>query len=166
MKLDRTIHIRGEITEDAFIAFRKKVLARRKESKKPVEVILTSGGGDAYAALAFHDFISHLDVDIHIHATGLVASAAVLILAAGHRRTMSANSWVMCHEDQPTYEAEARVTQLERDVAHSRRLENQWNDLLAFSTNASKTKWEDIHKIETYLNARDCQALGLIDDII
>jgi ATP-dependent Clp protease protease subunit len=166
MALNRTIHIKGEISEDSFVSFRKKVLGCIKENKKPISVILTSGGGDAYAALAFHDFLISLDFDIRVHATGLVASAAVIILAAGARRTMSPSSWVMCHEDQPTFESEARVTQLERDIAHARRLEDQWNAILAFNTKVPASEWARIHKTETYLTADECLKLGLIDEII
>jgi ATP-dependent Clp protease, protease subunit len=166
MTSSRTIYIKDEINEESFVVFRKKVAGLLADSKKPIEVILTSQGGDAYAALAYYDFITSLDIDVHILATGLVASASVVILAAGDIRRMTRSSWVMCHEDQPTFEESARVTQLEHDIIHARRLENQWNEILAFETRAPASEWARIHKTETYLSATECFNLGLIDEII
>jgi ATP-dependent Clp protease, protease subunit len=166
MSLNRTLYITGEITEDSFVSFKKKVMNRLSENKKPIEVVLTSEGGDAYAALAYYDFITSVDVDIHICATGLVASAAVVILAAGDVRRMTRSAWVMCHEDQPEFEEEARVSQLERDIAHARRMEDQWNMLLAFESKINPREWARIHERETYLSAEECLNIGLIDEII
>ena len=166
MSLNRTVYVSGEITEDSFVEFRKKIMNRLNENKKPIEVILTSEGGDAYAALAYYDFITSVDVDIHIRATGLVASAAVIILAAGDVRRMTRSAWVMCHEDQPEFEENARVKQLERDIAHSRRMEDQWNMLLAFESVIDAKEWARIHETETYLSADECLNIGLIDEIL
>lgn len=163
---NKPIYIKGTISQKSYIKFRRQINNRLNRDKtSPIDITLYSEGGDAYAALAYFDFIRSLDVNVRINGEGIVASAAVLILAAGDKRTLTKSAWVMCHEDLPELE-EARVTQLERDIAHSRRLENQWNDLLAFETKVDAKEWARIHKQETYLSAEECLKLGLIDEVI
>lgn len=161
MKSD-TIYIIGEISDSSFISFRKKVIRRKT---KAIDVVLMSEGGDAYAALAYYDFIRNSNIDFRIHATGLVASAAVIILAAGDHRSMSKNAWIMVHEDQVAFEETSRVTQLEKDIKHARRLEVQWDRILFEATGVSVDVWDKLHKNETYLDADECKKLRLIDEV-
>lgn len=157
------IYITGEITQKSFRSFANKLLTH---GHYKVNILLNSDGGDAYAALAYFDLIKNSQKTIFITATGLVASAAVLILAAGQHRHMTTNSWVMVHEDSVAVEEGMNVSQIERDAAHSRRLETQWSEILSSVTNTTVDKWNELHKAETYLNAKECLELGLIDKIV
>lgn len=162
----RKIHIAGEITDESFILFNRKLDKLEAMNKESVQVTLLSGGGDAYTALAFFDRIKASKCHIDVVATGLVASAATLILAAGDRRFMTKSSWVMTHEDQANIESGDSVSKIEKNAAHSRRLEDQWCKILASVTKTPAKKWDILNKAETYLTPQQCLELGLIEEIL
>lgn len=152
----------GDIDEEAYKSFVELL----DGTDQDLTMELASHGGDALVALAFHDKIKSYKGNVAITASGIVASAAVLILAAGDKRLMRENAWVMVHEDVSLVDKNDRVTRAETQVKISRRLEIQWNTLLARSTGTDALRWEDLHAQETWLSAKECEGLGLIDKII
>ena len=167
------LYIIGDIDWDSYKEFTQQ-LAVLEGKNKTIYVELASDGGLAYAALAFASRIRLSTSKIHIHASGNVASAAVLILAAGHYRTMAKEAWVMLHEDLGEYEPmkgevtslEAQLKKQQVEIKQLRRLEDQWDVLLETYTGSSKETWHKFHQNTTYLTADDCQFHGLIDKII
>lgn len=163
------IYIVGEINDESYLKFTEelKVLEDAHVSDNyPVQVCLMSDGGSAYAAMAFYDRIKYSHLHLTITGIGFIASAATLVLAAGDSRVMTKNAWVMVHEDIASELKRKEVHQAERELAHMRRLENQWNDLLAKVTKTSSKRWEALNKATTYLSPQDCLELGLIEEII
>lgn len=161
---EKRIFIVGDINDEAYREFSEQ-LREAEFTKYKVVVELSSGGGDSYAALAFYTRIRSSCKPITVEAYGYVASAAVLILAAGHDRRIAKDSWVMVHEDTIS-ELSGDVTALERETRQYRNLENQWNDLLAKHTITSADEWARMHKATTYLTANQCLALGLVNEVI
>lgn len=154
----------GEINDEAYKRFSIQLSSREQESLKDIELELMSEGGDPIAALAFAGRIKSSKCNINITAFGEVASAAVLILAAGDRRRMQANCWCMMHEDSAGLEGE--VAQLEKATKHLRRLEDQWSRLLQLYTGTPASVWTELHKHTTYLSAGECRDFKLVDEII
>ena len=159
------IRIIGDIDEEAFARFDEELTLAEKKHKD-IDVILSSGGGLALDALAFHDRIKASTSNIHILAYGAIYSAAVLILAAGDSRRMSPNSWVMVHEDEVSLKKECRVKDAAKHILQSQRFEEQWSKLLAQSCSGTSEFWAKLHQKETYLTAQDCLKCGLIDEIL
>ena len=160
----RKIYLVGSIDEEAFLNFCEK-LDELEASPKPVEMILNSPGGSALDALAFYSRIKNSKCPINITVYGCCYSAAVLVLAAGHARRMTRESWVMVHEDSTTLK-NRDTTNIEKEADQMRRNENQWNALLEKNSNITFQKWEYMHKSTTYLNARECLEIGLIEEIV
>ena len=148
---------------ETFKDFSKK-LDKASQDSEEVLIELSSPGGDSYAALAYASAIRKYSYDLTVEAYGLVASAAVLVLAAGGIRLMNKESWVMVHENSGTLEG--NVLELEREAGQLRRLEVQWAEILASVTKTKAEVWTALHKETTYLSAEQCLALGLIDRII
>lgn len=159
------IQVIGTINEEAFAAFSKSLRVCEESGIKKVTLELSSGGGVAYDALSFYNRMRHSSVEIIVLAYGLVASAAVLILAAGDKRLMTSEAWLMVHEDS-TSELSAKVTNIEKEAKHLRAMEEQWNLLLELHSNTSSAAWEDYSREETYFTSSDCLTLGIIDEII
>lgn len=157
------IRIVGEISETSFAEFSAK-LSICERSRTPVKIELYSEGGNPTAALAFASRIRLAKVKVTVLAIGEVSSSAVLILAAGHKRKMAEEAWVMVHET--TDELKGDVIMLEKLVAQRRREEDQWAELLGQWTTSHKYVWTALHKETTYLTATQCLAMGLIDEII
>lgn len=164
MNSKRIIHLIGEVNYELYERFSSQLALFEQDGNKEVMVELCSEGGDAEVALAFRSRIKTSRLDIVITGVGTVASAAVLILAAGDKRYMSDESWVMVHEEEG--ELSGSVSQLEAQVKQMRVMENQWCLLLEKDTGTLRDFWANLHKKTTYLDAKQCIDLGLIDEII
>lgn len=163
-KLVRKIYILGEINEESYEAFSKRLSRLEREGSGPVTIELSSGGGSAYDALAFASRMRSSSVDLHVIAHGLIASAAVIILAYGDKRSMAKEAWVMVHEDSAE-PGEMKARQGQDFWAHVVRLEAQWSRLLSERTNVESHVWEQLHDDETYLDAEECLKLNIIDEV-
>lgn len=160
----RRISIIGEIEDDNFLKFCERLAELEAEGKENIELELCSHGGSSYSALAFVGRIRNSRCKIVCKAYGYVASAATLVLAACDERHLSAESWVMVHEDSG--KAVGSVSNIEKMSLQYRREEEHWAALMAFHTKWTKEKWNDLHKKETYLTADECLEAGLVDKII
>lgn len=162
--VERLIRVIGSIDENSFKEFSEELYILELENNKPVILELSSCGGVAYDALAFSGRMRNSPCDIIVKAYGLVASAAVLILASGDSRLMAKEAWVMVHEDSD--KLKGNVVDLEREAAHLRRMEEQWAALLTNCSDKTVDYWRDVHKNTTYLTAYECLADGLVDELI
>jgi len=64
----------------------------------PITLVIASDGGDVHIMFALVDAIRLSRVPIHTICTGVVASAATLILVSGHKRFATPNAYVMHHQ--------------------------------------------------------------------
>lgn len=163
----RKLYIIGDISDESYKEF-VEALDGMEDILEDDDILieLHSHGGCAMAALAFYDRIKRIKGEVTIEAYGLVASAAVLVLAAGDTRKLSKNSWVMVHEDTVAVKSSMSVSQVEKNAKVSRQFEIQWAKILAIETHTSARQWEELHKEEKYFTANDCLDLGLIEEII
>lgn len=162
------IYITGTIDEDSFQSFSKYMDEAEERGEDNIEIILNSTGGSALDALAFYERIKASASYTAVTVYGACYSAAVLVLVAGQKRRMTKTSWLMVHED--TYamdEGDSKSTSLmEVEAQYMRRMENQWNYLLAKRSRLSAKVWERLHKKTTYMNAKECLEAGIIEEII
>jgi ATP-dependent Clp protease, protease subunit len=162
--LDRKLYINGEISNESYLVFAKKL--SRLEVNYPgqtIQVEITSDGGDSESGLAFFDRIRNSPNQIVTVAYGLVASAASLVFAAGHKRFMAPNAWLMVHEE--SLKMSDKVSTLERDIKHFREIEDQYSTLMAGVSTTDKTEWDRLNTNETYINAKYALQLGIADGI-
>lgn len=163
MKTVRILLI-GDINEDMYSVFLAELDG--VPVGYGVQIVLSSSGGAAMDALAIASLIRKYPRPVAVHGTGLIASAATIILAAGHKglRSMDSTAWLMVHEDSGKFKGTVSV--LEDEAKRLRRMENQWCWLFAQYTGRSKEEWRRINKREQYLNAREALHLGVIDFIV
>lgn len=154
------INIHGDINVEAYTEFDKE-LTSLEELGYDAVIEIVSDGGDAEVALAFYDRIVYSPVDTITVVSGCAHSAASLIFAAGDRRIVMPNAWVMVHEETPPSFKDMTVSEIEKSIAHYRRLENQWVKLFSERTNLTVEECQKLHKEETYLSADDCVKIGL-----
>lgn len=166
------IIIAGEINEESFKEFYSEVssyTASPRNRNNLINITLLSEGGCSHSAMAYYDLIMtkrSQGCKFSVTATGLVASAATLIMAACETRYMTENAWVMVHEDSLSGLDDKKVWEMEKEIRHSRRLEDQWVKLMHESTGISIDTWQGLHKNETYMDAQECLELGFISEIV
>jgi ATP-dependent protease ClpP protease subunit len=160
----RKIILSGGIDEESFKDFCEQMGELEEGPAGVIDIDLCSGGGDAYTALGFCARIRTSSCATRVVVYGSCQSAAVLILAAGTKRYMTKESWVMVHEDQAV--PEGATSLIEVESKQLRAMEDQWSKLLAEYTKTSAKKWAKLHKETTYLTPEQCLKLGLIDGVV
>lgn len=127
---------------------------------------LCSDGGDIYSALAIYDLIrARISNEITIYASGIVGSAAVLILAAGDKRKIAPNTHIMLHENA-LEDLTAYTNDLQTEARQIEKLEDQICKLLSKRTKTDYYRWIAYHKGTQYIDAETAVELGLADEII
>lgn len=164
--MNNILYITGDIDGMTFRRLHKFVYVMEQAGEKEVKIILSSHGGDATAALAMLDTIALSKLHFTVIGTGLIASAAVILLVAGDKSYMTPSAWVMVHEEQLDEEVNKDVSSMEHTSRNYRRFEDQWNSILAHNTNTKAEKWAELNKRDTYLNAKECLEMGIIDEIL
>jgi ATP-dependent protease ClpP protease subunit len=160
----RRINIIGSIDDDTFRKFCEDLAELESKGASPITVDMTSEGGYTFSALAFVGRMRDSKCDIHIRAYGYVASAAVLILAAADKSSLSRESWVMTHEDSG--KVKGTTTTMRAELAQYKRQERQWNTLMAYYCGCSVSFWADFHTCkDEYLTADQCLEYGIVDEV-
>lgn len=163
----RIIHLCGDIDEDISLEVIDSLTQMSFESPtKEISLYINSEGGDMYSMFAMHDMMKQIPTPIHTIGIGKVMSAATLLLAAGDKRSIMPNAFVMLHE--PSYFGpENKVAQLEREVEHLQVLRKRMYELLSVYTGQPMKKiHKDLEGQDRYLSAEGALEYGLADSII
>ncbi len=141
------------------------ILRHQKDARKPLNMIISSYGGDVYAMLGLIDHIRSLPVKVNTHCLGACMSAAAVLLACGTgNRTMSKNSTVMIHEGS-AFEA-GKTSDVLKGADHLKLLQKSICDILGDVTKKTSDFWEGVSKQDTYLTAKDCLEYGVVDKVV
>ena len=161
----RKLYIIGQINEKAYKAFSKELdQLIDEDSSSPVHIELHSEGGNASDGLAFHGKILACPAPVHIHAHGMVQSAAVAVLAAGTYREATPECSIMVHDGLTTITGTAR--ELIRKAEQLMDDERAWDTLMERGTGTPAFFWRQLSEQETYLTAQQALQYGLVDKII
>jgi len=166
-KSSRIVNVFGDIEDEMATEFIDEMLELSFESpSKEITVYINSEGGSMYSMFAMHDIMRKLTNPIHTIGIGRVMSAAVLLMAAGDKRSITPNTHVMVHE--PSYFGpENKVGQWERELDHLKVLKNEMYQLLASYTGQTTEKIElDLNAQDKYISAKEAVEYGLTDNII
>ena len=136
-------------------------MCRRVNGDKPIDLILSSYGGDVYSMLGIIDYMKLSDVQVNARCYGAAMSAAAVILACGTGlRSMSENATVMIHEGS-IFE-EGKVSDILKSSDHLKELHETINKILSEVTNKDKEYWAEKTKTDLYLTAQQCLEHGII----
>lgn len=145
----------GEIN-DAFV---KELL-----ESQPRNLVLSTVGGDIYSMLAA---IDHLDeVPTPVMATGLVASAGILVLASGKKgeRSATPRTRFMIHKPCLEVSSDADTVRVETSEMSAQR-DLYWR-VLCEKTGKRQGWWEKkCEKQPWYFGADEALSVGLIDSV-
>lgn len=161
----RTIKLIGEIDEDSFYIFSCNLTTLENESNQPIKIILKTDGGDVDSGIAIIERMKSSTCEIHIHATGLIASMGILILAAGDKRTCSTLTHFMHHESSyPIHDRHKNNKHYVKVMESSDIRMCKW---LAKQTKKDYKFWKDLGvSIDHYFEADQAFEYGLIDEVL
>ena len=158
----RRIEIRGEVN-DAFASKITRALIKLSEiSEDPIELYLSSEGGEVYAGVAIYDAIRACVCDVNIIASGQIMSAAFIIYLAGDQRTAAPHTSFMMHS--VSYGAEGPVKDHEIQVIEAKAMNNKFLDICAERTKPNKRFWyrHFINGRDKYFDVTQAKELGII----
>lgn len=132
--------------------------------KKPIEIHMSSGGGDLYQALRLYDAIQAAPCQIKFFGSGEIMSAATFIMAGCDERNVDPNTSVMIHGVQGESNG-ATLPDIEIDIEESKRLGRRMLQILADNSRMPIEFYEDLSQRDTFLTAEEAQLLGLVDKV-
>lgn len=164
----RRVFLHGGVEEDTIGAAIRGLYLLSDVNLQPIELYVSSYGGDLDEAFALHDVTRTIKAPVHTVALGKCQSAAPLLVACGHKghRYVSENTTFMLHdcelnveEGSPSYvashaaAAKAQMACLARLLArYSKKPTRHWAGMFA-------------GKVDRFFDADQAVAWGLVDQV-
>lgn len=133
-------------------------------SSKPIELHMSSYGGDAYAMLALHDKIMEGGCKFIFYGSGFIMSAATWIMACCDERWLSDNTTIMVHDGWAG--GFGKSTDVKIDTDENERLSRKLEEIYAVNSHMPREFWETVCRRDLYLTADEAVQLGLADAVI
>ena len=168
--MERILFIGTEINNDvANIVNSQLLYLQMDNNKKPVTLYINSPGGSVYDGMSIYDTMNFISCPVHTVCTGLAASMASILLAAGEQGQRSAlpHSRIMIH--QPMGGVHGQASDIEITAKEILKLKQELYQILS---DCSGKTYEDIEKDGerdhwmTALEAKNYGKFGLIDKVI
>ena len=136
------------------------------DPSKDIQVYFNSPGGSVHAGLGIHDTMQYTSCDVATICTGMAASMAAVLLAAGTagKRSALKHSRVMIH--QPSGGARGQASNIEiqaREILKTREIGAQ---ILADNCGQSFDKIMKDFNRDYWMDAEESLAYGIVDAII
>jgi ATP-dependent Clp protease protease subunit len=149
----------------ASLLYLKEVISPKESEENPITIYINSPGGEIYSLLGLYDVMQSLIKDGYVIKTvniGIAASAAAVILLSGSKghRYCLPHTTVMLH--QPSAGTYGTVTDMEIDVAESRRLKQDLNNII--KQHASEALIPLLER-DAFLTPEKALEYGIIDKI-
>lgn len=135
---------------------------------KPIELHMSSPGGDPYAMLRLIDVILASSCQIKFFGGGEICSAATWVMAICDERYLYPNTLVLIHDSSAggTSEVPSKLSDAYINLDGERNLQERLNQMFADNSRMPKEFWDEIIKRDLYLSAEETIALGLADKLI
>lgn len=166
---ERSFKINDEIDISLYDSVIYPIMQMNEDEKiftihEPINIYLSSPGGEMSAAFALVDIMQTSKIPIHVYALGQICSAATLILAAGHKRFGYANSSYMIHSSSTVLMGKAE--QIESNVVELRNVQKRVLATLGRYTLITESRMKEVNSNEWWLTSEEALEYKLIDEII
>ncbi len=131
-----------------------------------ISLYINSPGGEVYAGLGIYDTMQTISSDVHTINTGLAASMASILLAAGTKGKRSAllHSRVMIH--QPMGGAQGQASDIEITAREILKLKDELYQILAEHTGKTFKQIVKDADRDYWMTSKDALEYGMIDEIV
>lgn len=163
----RRLFISGEINMASACDFADNVMYLNDISKEPIDLFISSGGGEVQAGLLMYDIIQSSPAPIRIYCRGIAYSMAAILFASGKNgRFILPNSKVMLHEPLLSNGVGGSASSI-RSISESiMEVRAKLNNILALHTGRSIEEIEDITSHDHFFTAEESVDFGLADKIV
>ena len=136
------------------------------DASKDVQIYINSPGGGVYAGLGIYDTIQYISPDVATTCTGIAASMAAVLLAAGTKGKRAAlkHSRVMIH--QPMGGAQGQVSDIEITYKEITKLKDELYQILANHTGKTLKRIEKDSDRDYWMRSEEAKEYGMIDKVL
>lgn len=134
--------------------------------KSDINIYINSPGGMVYAGLGIYDTMNLVSPDVKTICTGIAASMASVLLAAGAKgkRSCLKHSRVMIH--QPLGGAQGQASDIEIAAQEIQKIKKELYQILADSTGQDyDTIWKDSDR-DKWMTSSEAKDYGMIDEVL
>lgn len=136
------------------------------DPKRDIFIYINSPGGSVYDGLSIYDVMQYVRPDVNTICTGMAASMAAILLAAGAKGKRAAlpHARVMIH--QPLGGVQGQASDIEIVHAEIQKIKRELYEILAFHTGQPYEKiWKDSDR-DYWMRADEAQLYGLVDEVL
>lgn len=163
---DRIIFLGTAIDDDVANSIIAQLLFLEAQSDEDITMYVNSPGGVVTSALAIYDTMQYIKSDVATICIGTAASAASLLLAAGHagKRSILPNAEVMIH--QVLGGTQGQASDIDIHAKHILKTKEQLNKILAKHTGQKVATIEKDSDRDNFMSAQEAKKYGLVDKIV
>ena len=168
LMMDRIIFLGVPISDDVANIIQAQLLfLDSTDSKSDIQLYINSPGGSVYAGLGIYDTMQLVQSDVATICTGLAASMASVILAAGTpgHRFCTEHSRVMLHEPLLANGIGGSCSSIQEAAKHILERKELINDLLSRFTKRSIEEIETATAYDHFYSAQEAVEFGLVDHV-
>lgn len=163
----RSVMLSGEINkESAEKIINQLLILEQEDSEKEIKIFINSPGGDVDAGYAIYDMVRFISCPVLMIGTGLVASAASLVLLAvpAERRVGLPNSTYLIH--QPMSGMKGVASDIEIYSKQIEKLRLKLDTVIATATNKTVEEVKNDTERDHWLFSDEAKEYGLISRIV
>jgi len=137
-----------------------------EDPERDISLYVNSPGGETSAGLAIYDTMQYIKPDVRTLCVGMAASAASVLLAAGApgKRHALPNARIMIHQPWGKI-GQGQAIDLGIQAREFMRTKRLMEEILSKHTGQPIEKIHDDTDRDFYMDPREAQAYGIIDDI-
>ena len=167
LMMDRIIFLGVPIVDDVANIIQAQLLfLDSADSGKDIQLYINSAGGSVYAGLGIYDTMQLITSDVATICTGVCASMAAILLAAGapQKRSALPHARVMIH--QPMGGAEGQASDIEITAREISKLKRELYEIIALHTGKTVKVIEKDADRDYWMTSNEAVSYGMIDEVL
>jgi len=167
LMMDRIIWLGMPIYDEVANIIQAQLLfLQSTEQNRDIQIYLNSPGGSVYAGLGIYDTMQYISCDVATICTGMAASMAAVLLAAGSagKRSALEHGRVMIH--QPLGGAQGQASDMEITVREIKKVKQELYKILSDHSGQKIEKIEEDGDRDYWMLADEAKEYGMIDEVL
>ena len=167
LMMDRIIFLGYPVNDEvANIITAQLLFLESTDRTKDIQLYINSPGGAVYAGLGLYDTMQFVTTDIATICTGMAASMAAVLMAAGAagKRSALKHARIMMH--QPSGGAAGQASDVAITVNEVRKVKNELYEILSLHTGQPMDKVTKDSNRDYWMTATEAKTYGLVDEVL
>jgi ATP-dependent Clp protease protease subunit len=167
LMMDRIIFLGYPVNDEvANIITAQLLFLESTDRNRDVQLYINSPGGGVYAGLGLYDTMQFVNPDVATICTGIAASMAAVLMAAGApgKRSALKHSRIMMH--QPSAGAAGQASDVAITVNEVRKIKQELYEILSNHTGQTLEKVAKDSNRDFWMTASEAKDYGLVDEVL